>query len=300
MKNILFFCGLVLASLLFGAKSYAYTLCANNGSTAASAITETGDCYTQPDTQKVIFYKIALCRGQPTAPTTTTAIGTSSCTNVFYNASGSTTTIVNGSLTGLTGNTALDDGRLSLPTGTYSYVYMEVDPSFQQQKVAYFATARNNSDSTSNGVKCWSLPVTVYGKSAGSPTATTCGATGAATTGLGLTTVVNNTLNGAAGFVYSMDFSCNSPANTISAYLLTSTGLLASTASNGSLGNIAKIGGFTQVSNGFTITRANQKNISSLAFGFLNSGGTSVSQGGGVMSVFSGGPFCTYLKSYSM
>lgn len=300
MNKFIFLSFSIFGLIVFSTQSSAYTLCANNGSSSSSAITETSDCYTQPDTQKVTFYRIALCKSQPTAPTSTSAAGTSSCTDIFRNTSGSTLTIQNGSTVGLSGNVALDsDGRLNLPNGSYNYLYMEVDPSFQQQKTAYFSSSRNNSDSSSSGVKCWSLPVTTYSYSSGTVVATTCGATGATTTGVGLTTAVVNTLNGAAGFVSSLSFSCNAPAATINAYLITSAGLLATGVVNG-LGTISKVSGFTQLGSAFTVSNGRQKSISSLGIGFLNSGGTAVSQGGGTMSVFSGGPFCTYLKSYSM
>lgn len=300
MKNYLFVLTVALGIFICSSKANAYTLCTNNGSTSSSAITETGDCYTQPDIHKVTFYRIALCKSQPTAPTSTSAAGTGSCVDIFRNVSGSTITIQNGTTVGLSGNTAVDSGgRLNISDGSYGYMYMEASPSFQQQKTAYFSSSRNNSDSSSSGVKCWSLPVTTYSYSSGTVVATTCGVSGATETGLGLTTAVVNTLNGAVGFVNSMSFSCNAPASTINANLITSAGLLATGVVNG-LGTIAKVSGYTQLGSPFVIANGKQQSVSSLNIGFLNSGGTAVSQGGGVMSVFSGGPFCAYLKSYSL
>jgi len=300
MKKIIYSLTLIFCGLIFYPQAYAFTSCVNNGSSTSAAITETSDCYTQPDIQKVTFYRIALCTGQPSAPSTTTAIGTSSCTNVFYNSSGSSTTITYGSLTGLTGNTALTNDRLILPTGTYKYIYVEVSPSFQQQKTAYFNTTITNSDSTSTGVKCWSLAATGYSYFYGTFAMTTCGASGDTATDLGITTSSINSLYGASGLVYSLSYSCDSPASSINAYLLTSGGLLASSAAVNSLGDIAKIAGYTAISDGITVSSSNQQNISSLVFGFLNTQGTGLSLSGGTLYQFTPGPFCIYLKSYSM
>lgn len=50
-----------------------------------------------------------------------------------------------------------------------------------------------------------------------------------------------NNPKGVARFVCSMEFSCKAPANTISTYLLISTGLITITASNNSYKNVSEI-----------------------------------------------------------
>jgi len=262
--------------------SFAAT-CATTGSTINNRIAETTDCYSQPDVQQVTFYKIAFCKSQPTAPTTTAAVDTTSCSTVFQNTSGSTINIQKGATVNLTGTFTRP------PNGTYAYVYVEISPTMATQKVAYFVGARNNTDSSSNGTKCWSLSGNTYGYNTSNPVVTTCGADGATTTGLGLTTIKNNTLNGALGYVNTATFSTTYGGN-LTAYLVDSSSKLVATTARDSMGTITKIIGVYPE----TINLTHQELLSFIEMKYANATGTAVSMGGGTVSNFSGGPFDIY------
>lgn len=306
MKNIKIFLYFLIILFCLVSKTYAGAIsyCAKNGDSPGNSISETSDCLAQPDIQKVTYYRIALCTSQPTAPTDLKPIDLSSCKDIFKNPSGSTITINKNVTTNLTGNTALNNGGgLNLPPGTYTYLYAEVDPSFQIQKVAYFSSTRNGMGSSSSGVKCWSLPVRTYTWTASLPVSTTCGASDAVTTGIGLTTVMVNSANASLGFVPSDSYSCDSPASTINSYLIRTSGQLAN-AGIDNMGTINRIAGVTALQNPLTVSKQNQNLISQLDIGYLNTYATDVSQvtPGAIPEVliFSGGPICMYLRSYKI
>ncbi len=269
--------------------------CASTGSSSSSPITETSTCFTQPDTQQVVFYTIALCPSAPTAPTSSSPINLSSCSTIFSSAGGSTLNIQKNVTLNLVGS-------VSKPRdGTYNYLYLEIDPIMKVQKTAYFNSSRNNTNASSSGTKCWSLSVDTYANSGGAnPVATTCGANGATETGLGLTSIINNSLDGASGYVSSRTFSALSPApSSITAYLVDTSGKLASSPGINNLGTISKIAAVTQLSNAITVSKDQSLLFQGINLGFNNSYGTAVSMGGGAVAVFSGGPLSAYLVSIS-
>lgn len=270
-------------SIFLCESSFAFTTCATNGSSSSSRISETSDCYTQPDTQQITFYKIALCKSQPTAPTTTVAVDTSSCSTVFQNTSGSTVNIQKGTTVNLTGTFTRP------PNGNYSYVYVEISPTMKTKKTAYFVGNRTGTDG-GVGTKCWSLAGSTYGySSGGNPVVTSCGEDGATTTGLDLTTIYNNSLNGASGYVNTMAFPTTYGGN-LTAYLVDSSNKLVATTAANSMGTISKIIGVLPE----TVNLTHQELVSLIEMKYANSTGTSVSMGGGTMAVFSGGPFDIY------
>ena len=284
LRKMFFVTPLFSALLMFSGQSLAQT-CSNTGSSTGNRITETTDCFTQPDIQQVTFYKIALCTAQPTAPTTSAPVGLNSCVTVFQNSSGSTVNIQKGTTNNLV-------GQFTRPlNASYSYLYMEISPSTSAQKVAYFNGTRNNSNSTSSGTKCWSIPASAYANSGGVvPVSTTCGADGAATTGLGLTTTIANSLDGARGFVNARSFPTTAGPE-LSTFLIDSSGKLVASAPVNGLGTVAKVAGYMQQSANVT-----QQNLMSLInIYYNNSLGTLVSMGGGAIGIFSGGPFDPYL-----
>ena len=262
-----------------------FTTCSNTGSTTGNRIVETSDCYTQPDIQQVTFFKIALCASQPAAPTISSSTDLSSCKVVFQNSNGSTINIQKGATSNLVGQ------FIKPPNGNYSYLYVEISPAMKAQKVAYFNGTRTNTDGSSSGTKCWSIPVDTYSYSSGSnPIATSCGADNAVTTGLGLTTIINNSLNGNSGFVNARAFPTTA-GPMLNAYLVDASNKLVASAPTNSLGSVAKIVGIMQQTANIT-----QQNLLSLVdIRYNNADGVAVSMGGGGVGVFSGGPFDPYL-----
>lgn len=286
-----FFKIITLAVLFLSSNAYGQ-YCSSTGSSSSSPITETATCFTQPDIQQVVFYKIALCPTAPSAPTSTQPINLSSCSTIFSSSGGSTLNIQK--------NVTLDlVGSVSKPRdGTYNYLYIEIDPTMKVQKTAYFNTSRNNTNASSSGTKCWSLRVNTYANSGGvNPVATTCGANGATETGLGPTSIINNSLDGSLGYVSSRTFSALSPApSSITAYLVDNSDKLVSTSPGvNNLGTISKIAAVTQISNPITISKDQSLLFQGINLGFNNSYGTAVSMGGGAVAVFSGGPLSAYI-----
>jgi hypothetical protein len=262
--------------------AFAFSACATTGS-EANRISETTDCYTQPDIQQVTFYKIAFCRTQPTAPTSLAAIDTSSCVTVFENSSGSTIQIQKNITINLVG------AYTRPPNGLYTHIYVEISPAMAVRKVAYFNSSKFNTDSTSSGTKCWSLGVSMHGYNSFGPTVTSCGADGVATTGLNLSTHYANTLNGAVGYVHTAVFPTSYGEN-LTAYLADSSNKLVTLGTRDGMGTIAKIiGVYPQTLN---ITRAEL--ISLIELKYANSTGVGINMSGGVLGNFSPGPFDIY------
>lgn len=294
----LFFCAtfFICASINSAYAQY----CTNTGSSAGAPLTETSDCLTQPDTQQVTFYKIALCTSAPTAPTSSAAIGTSSCTTIFSSASGAVASIQKNLTVNLSGT------YTKPAAGTYQYLYMEIDPVMKVQKTAYFTGSRSNTDLSSSGTKCWSLVQTTYAYSSGtSPVATTCGANGATATGLGLTSIVNNSLDGGSGFVTSRTFSAMSPApSSVVAYLVSNAYKVPTNPGVNTPVPGGKIVAYTQLSSPLVLSPTNAALVTGVNIGYENSYGTLVSMGSSTMpgdvgsiGVFSGGPLSAYVIS---
>lgn len=281
--------------LLFLSKSALAQNCATNGQSPDSAIAETSDCLTQPDSQFVTFYKIALCTSQPTAPSLTTPINTSMCSTIFQNTSGSMVNIQKNVTAALAGNFPKP------PAGTYSYLYFEIDPTMKVQKTAYFVGSRNGGAGGS-GTKCWSLAVNTYAyDGGGAQVGVTCGSNSATTTGLGVTTIINNTLDGASGYVTSRTFSAMSPApSSLVTYLIDASGKTPPNPGINNLGAISKVAGYTQLSSPMALSTQQAQLISGINIGYENLYGTDVSMGGGTVGVFSGGPLSAYIISYKL
>lgn len=289
--------GTILLTLLSTTSAYAQ-YCTNTGSSSSAPISETSDCLTQPDTQQVTFYKIALCTVAPTAPTTSVAIGTSTCNTIFSSASGALASIQKNLTVNLNGTYTKPNA------GTYQYLYMEIDPVMKIQKTAYFTGSRSNTDLSSSGTKCWSLVQTTYAYSSGAtPVSTTCGSNSASTTGLGLTSVVNNTLDGASGFVTSRTFSAMSPApSSVVAYLVNSAYKTPTNPGANTPVTGGRIVAYTQLSSPLVLNEKNASLVSGINIGYENSYGTLTSMGSstvpgdvGSVGVFSGGPLSAYV-----
>lgn len=263
-----------MGASLLGVNAYGQaTTCTLNGS---GQITDTAECYTQPDEQYVTFYKVALCRSSPVAPTSTSPIGTNSCVTVFESATGSQVLIQKSISTVPAGGTYTKP-----PVGNYTYGYVEVSPAMSIKKVARFNRTVTSADGTS-GTTCWSKTGVMYSVQNVVNAPASCGATAS---GVGIATQNISSLNGSAGFVSTRTFPASQGGN-ITAHLIDSSRKLGTGVMNG-LGTVDKVVGYIPLS--VTIT----PRTSVLSIAFNNSMGTNVGfyNSGANIFNFSGGPF---------
>ena len=190
-------------------------------------------CETQPTTQKITIYKVAFCTELPTAPTSTTAIGMTSCSTVFENTAGAMVTIQKGIGTS-------PDGTFTVPPyGNYVYAYVELSPVltykaslvFNDTKALSSLTALNTGGGFST---CWTNGTnnfywdTLRGITCGD------GSTPALTANPADTTNTINSLdNGAALYGGTLTEGTNS--GTTHLYLIQSNGTLASGSASGAV-----------------------------------------------------------------
>ena len=108
-------------------------------------------CWGQPDTQQVIFYKIAACTSNLTQPTAATPLDLTSCTTLFENTAGAAVDVSVGITNPLEGTFTFP------PIGTYNFMYLEADPTFTYRQAAEFNVGITTSGSVDPaGAICWS------------------------------------------------------------------------------------------------------------------------------------------------
>jgi hypothetical protein len=131
---------------------------------------DNGYCASAPDTYEVIAYEMYLCTSQPTAPTTTSAMGLDNCFKNWEFSSGATLSVQQ--------NETIDvPGTMTRPpNGTYTYGVMLIDNTFGITQAMQFDEAVTGQDGTS-GVFCASVAGSEqYGSSNVRPSASsTCG-----------------------------------------------------------------------------------------------------------------------------
>ena len=82
-------------------------------------------CEATPDFYEIVIYKMYLCTSAPTIPTVIAGVDLTNCSQVFNNASGSTTNVTQGGEVDLT-------GTYTRPrTGTYTHGYAMMDNTFR-------------------------------------------------------------------------------------------------------------------------------------------------------------------------
>ncbi len=281
MKNITFK-KLILTCILFysviaPSTSFAADPCSTND---VGEIIVSGDqeCSTSPDVQEVTFYLGALCKSKPVDPTTSTAIDLSSCSTFFKNDAGATVNIQLGATSTLT-------GEFTKPTqGTYSYVYMEVDPVQSVTVTKTFAQPLEAYSSGKIGRVCWSGATSIFSWSAGASSVGDCGT--AATASPQTTTILVNAFDGTG--IASASFPISS-GMTLNAFLLTSAKRLG-TGTIDSMGDVERLGGY------FQKDYAVKRELTSIIVNYNNQQGTSIitDDGGGgktMMENFGAGPF---------
>jgi len=196
-------------------------------------------CETTPTTQKITIYKVAFCTAVPTAPTSTTATGMTSCSTVFENTAGATITIQKGI------GTTPDGTFTPPPYGNYTYAYVELSPVLGYKASFVFNTAKALSsdaplNATTGFTTCWTngtknffwdfLNGITCGNGVPDPKDTT--------------NTMNSLDNGAAwyGGILTDDEAANSGnSGTTHVYLVQSNGTLASGSSEGVNANAAKL-----------------------------------------------------------
>jgi len=144
MKKLMFKINLLkllvgLSLILISQNSFA--ICNKVGTVFTSAQQE---CQDQPLVQNVKFYKAALCSSRPGAPTLATPIDLSSCKTIWSNPAGEILNVQKGVATGFTSGTFAEQSTL---VGTYTFFYMELDPTF-----TYKWAGRFNAAMTPDGV----------------------------------------------------------------------------------------------------------------------------------------------------
>ena len=95
------------------------------------------DCFAQPDSQKVKFYKAMLCTSEYD-PTVSDELGPneflSTCTTLYENTAGDEVNVTVGITAPLT-------GTLTPVAGTYRTLYIEADPTFKYTQAGQFNAA---------------------------------------------------------------------------------------------------------------------------------------------------------------
>ena len=181
---------LFLISLGFSINSYADGFCegplgAENAiESAAGVITyqgnenAIGDCVFAPDGYQVTIYEMGLCTSDPTAPTTSSAYETDTCSTVINSPSGQTINLAAGSELTLT--------DVTRPTnGTYTHAYMVLGNSFGITVTKQFTNTMHRYDTATSGNFCWTTSGTEHnsdwsGTPANPTTFANCGTEGEA------------------------------------------------------------------------------------------------------------------------
>jgi len=106
-------------------------------------------CSAQPDVYKLTVYEMKLCTAAITAPTTSSAVGTTTCQAVLTNTSPSATTITKG------GSSAVAGTITRPPNGTYTHGYMLVSNALTVSDSRYFDESLDiDADNSADGRYC--------------------------------------------------------------------------------------------------------------------------------------------------
>ena len=114
-----------------------------------------GDCAFAPDGYQVTIYEMGLCTSDPTAPTTSSAYDTGTCSTVINSPSGQTINLAAGSELTLT--------DVTRPTnGTYTHAYMVLGNSFGITVTKQFTNTMHRYDTATSGNFCWTTSGTEH------------------------------------------------------------------------------------------------------------------------------------------
>ena len=262
------------------------------------------NCNIQPDEQTVSIYRLALCTSKPVAPTTLGASSLSECNFIF------TSTSNTGSPVSIALNTiaALPNGTITKPAnGTYTHLYVEIDPKVKIKSSLHFDTDMADSNGLTTGAYCWSKAMGTFNFASNTfgsmPQATECASSAPTPISVAATSSVYNSImddrgtpfNG-SGFTYAvvkLPTTAGGPS-TLDAYLIGTDGKLVATQNVNDIGTVVRAAGImTLPSPGVVVTNA----TTSFVLGYNNTKGAQVSTqtttGGNPsrISKFGNGPF---------
>ena len=128
-------------------------------------------CFTQPTYYGITVYEMGVCTSIPTAPTTTSTMGATTCYAIITSAAGTLVEVKNGVTSPLTGTISRP------PNGTYTYGYIRMNNTFHVKGSVDFGA----SHSTITNRYCTSVAATTDNETGA---AGVCSATSGATPGL--------------------------------------------------------------------------------------------------------------------
>jgi hypothetical protein len=199
---------------------------------AGGVITQPGTthCEVTPDSQKITWYRVELCKSKPTGPTPTAVVDRSDCSTFYQNDSGSEVSIVKGIGTQI--GTASD--YTVVPYGNYTYGIITLGSTFKFTSSVTFdgnVSDGTNNPSTTCVTKVSSVGI-VYGYHTGIDTfaeknvSCASGATAAEIT-VGVNTLTMDIANDCNHLLTFQGTTAN-----VAAYMLESNGTLVDTVGN--------------------------------------------------------------------
>ena len=129
---------------------------------AGGVITQPGttNCEVTPDSQKITWYRVELCKSKPTGPTTSATVDRSDCSTFYQNDSGSEVSIVKGVGTQI--GSASD--YTAVPYGNYTYGIITLGSTFKfTTSVTFNGNISDGTNSTTTCVTKVSSLGTLYG-----------------------------------------------------------------------------------------------------------------------------------------
>jgi hypothetical protein len=192
---------------------------------------------------------------------------------------------------------ALPNGTITKPAnGTYTHLYLEIDPEVKIKSVVKFATAMADSNGGTSGVYCWSKAGTVFDYAMNDqgqmPQATLCSNNAPVSSEVASTSVLYNSLGTDFTNAFVNLPTTEGGASTLDAYLIGADGKLVATQTVNSIGSVKRVAGvMTLPGSGVVVTDATK----SFVLGYNNTKGASVSTQSGVspsrVSKLGTGPF---------
>ena len=162
------------------------------------------DCFAQPSSQKVKFYKAMLCTSAYDTDVSDLlgpAEFLATCTTIWENPAGDEINITEGITKPL-------GGTVTVTAGTYQTLYMEIDPTFKYQESAEFNAAMTDNQDPPNTTRrfCATNATSILTNADPNPTNVTCNFTSAALAAAGAleTSVQINELNVGQGPLRSL------------------------------------------------------------------------------------------------
>jgi len=129
---------------------------------AGGVITRPGitDCEVTPDSQKITWYRVELCKSKPTGPTTLALVDRSDCSTFYQNDNGSEVSIAQGVGTQI----GIASDYTAVPYGTYTYGVITLGSTFKfTSSVTFDDDVSDGTNSSTTCVTKASSLGTIYG-----------------------------------------------------------------------------------------------------------------------------------------